>query len=222
MTNITLELAYRDDCLSLLVPSDLRKLVEERDQLRMQLDAQALTSSMWLPFDRKRPPSGLNQFMLRQMNWYANADFPQYRTVIGRIQYTLHGQLILEVLSDDHNLEFTESIHSYAPLRPHPPAAPSVEAAPKFTAQTLESSTWASTFPKEDAAVVQRALALAVSPHLRVSIQQASGPQGMRTWNIIAVNLEPGLWLSAHETYHQARSLCREMGWSIQSIPAPV
>lgn len=34
MMNITFEFACQDDCLDKMVPSDLRKLVNERDQLK--------------------------------------------------------------------------------------------------------------------------------------------------------------------------------------------
>lgn len=39
MTDITIEFARRDDCLDKMVPSDLRLLVAERDQLRAELAA---------------------------------------------------------------------------------------------------------------------------------------------------------------------------------------
>lgn len=54
MSDITFDFACRDDCLERLVPSDLRKLVAERDALRQQLerveaqaDACQLQAQIW-------------------------------------------------------------------------------------------------------------------------------------------------------------------------------
>lgn len=41
MMNITFEFACQDDCLDKMVPSDLRKIVRERDELRAERDALA-------------------------------------------------------------------------------------------------------------------------------------------------------------------------------------
>lgn len=70
MTDITYELACKDDCLDMLVPSDLRKLVIERDRLRAELDALKSQAPIAYMYEYTWPMDGSPFWRRDSQEWY--------------------------------------------------------------------------------------------------------------------------------------------------------